>query len=341
MADLKKYNATIKKINKQWNRTSWQGGDAYTNAMGCKLWLDKPGQADDKPSELKLPELPHNSEFNTFVDPDVILAALRFRSVEPGRYALNTAYFEKGRLHLRMTVTDGRRLVSQVVGTETSKETKALHVDGDSLEHLVRIMASAVTKKGTLSFAVIDQESPFKDGTNLALVIKGTPSTYSGGVAGIAVLSCAEGQYPDYRSVIPVLKHSVKLNGLFFDAMDVVGRVSSVESQAVRIEIGTMLDKGKDVGSIVGLRAQHKGIGKSTIDAHWAGEAPEAKVDDFAECCFGIDPHYVADVSKVIQARNYKMPEVTLRFTDKDTGVLFTTNGADSQSTYLVIPIDI
>jgi DNA polymerase-3 subunit beta len=129
-----------------------------------------------------------------------------------------------------------------------------------------------------------------------------------------------EGQFPDYRSVLPAeLDKQFTINLEDFRlALNKTRHLTSVESQAVRLEI----TKGE-----LTLRSRSPAQGQAEVKAEVEYDGEDAVI--------GFDPQYILG-----GLEGFDSDKVTFEFKDKDTGAIMHA-GEKDRFYYLVMPIDI
>ncbi len=247
-------------------------------------------------------------------DRNTILALCKFAQSEGGRYALDNVEFEFSPDGVRATATDGRRLASIVDGKQ-DKQPIVFHVNAEALKFLVDLHHKL--DKYDLSFALIKSARE----TRIGLAI------YSG--PALSILWQADGQWPDWKQVIPDTKYSVDMGTDFFDLIETVGRTTSIESHAVRLDFvdQKMIARAKYTSGV-------------TVTAH--GEIEAIREKGSPELSVGFDPRYVADAGALISALHKPMggDALVFKYTDKDTGATVSQD-RNSPYTILLMPIDV
>lgn len=330
MATLaKRTNSAIRKLDK-WARQGFitpgtdgaqpvEGAVFFSATMGAAVWF--PGESTKgntsgmaPPAEMLNNEDSRTKEFWTVEQLDSLA---RFAAVERGRYALNNVLLEWMPKGIRATATDGRRLASVLRGLENLRECHSFHVNAQALPFLMDLLKKHAGRgyhRG-VEFALV-----MRDGAPLGVALYNS--------AGAAALVFAgDGQFPDYRSVLPRTDHTLGLHNDFWVAMAAAEHMVGVESQAVRIDA-----KHEDGKARMMLSAKN---GPFTANAEIG--APDWR-DNSKPLTIGLDPRYLCDVSGLCLALYPKEQQIELRYTDGDTGVYFS---AKAEDTILVMPIDI
>lgn len=251
-------------------------------------------------------------------DRDAILALCKFGACENGRYALNNVEFEFGADgECRATATDGRKLASIVTWDQSrhgnpDKSPTIFHISTDALRFLVDLHFKL--DKYRMEFAHV------QIGKQHGLAI------YSG--PALSIIWQGDGAYPDWRVVIPENKHSIEMGSEFFNLIEMVGRVSSVESQAVRLDF-----------SGTGMAACGRSANPVKVEATGAITAKRSK--DAPELKIGLDPDYIGITRELMQAlRPHSFNGVHFTYTCKETGVILKATKNDP-NLFLVMPIDV
>lgn len=319
--------SAIKKFGKGWSRESWRdlvtgaGGLVFTHAgWDATVWVSAPDLVEGNPTgPLPPAALKDNADKRlTLWNAETFRALATFTAAENGRYHLRNAALEVSANGARITVTDGRRLASLVHGAE-DKDPQHVDVDGQALSFLVDVIDKQQGRHGrALEFSVVD----------------GALAIFNGGCMAAILRSC--GNFPFWRKVIPKQEHTADLPGNFFAMFEVVGRTTSVESQAVRM---TLTADGK--GSVAWeLRARAVPIGHARGLVESIGRPDTTKArPDHKDLAVGLDPQYVASFEPLLAAA-YRSGPVALRYTDKDTGLSFEV-ASNPRDVLLVMPIDI
>ncbi|MBK9974460.1 MAG: DNA polymerase III subunit beta [Planctomycetes bacterium] len=252
----------------------------------------------------EFPKLPEAGEGSTITlkGSDFNLAIKRVgRSIaqEKGRYALNGVLLEPRKNGLEFCGTDGRRLGYSKVAAKGAE---------------VKFQVIVPQKGYSLISKVIgNSEADVK----LQLSETRIVATVDGTEVGTQLV---EGQFPDYRSVIPRELDKQLVVGLedFRLALNKARHLTSVESQAVRLEIS----KGE-----LTLRSKSPSSGQAEVKVEIEYEGDDAVI--------GFDPQYILQ-----GLDGFDAGKVTFLFKDKDTGAVM-HSGDRERFYYLVMPIDI
>lgn len=230
---------------------------------------------------------------------DAIRKVGRSVAQEKGRYALNGVLLEPGKSALEFCGTDGRRL-GYVKSPAKGKE--------------VKFQVIVPTKGYNLITKVIGVAEE-----DIQLGISETRLVAN--VAGTEVSTqLVEGQFPDYRSVIPkdLDKSFVVKTEEFRSALNRAKHLTSVESQAVKLEIKP--------GELT-IRSKAPAHGQAEVNAEIEYKGPETAV--------GFDPQYLLQGLDGVDSE-----KLTFEFKDKETGAIMHA-GDRAKFYYLVMPIDI
>jgi len=218
---------------------------------------------------------------------------------EKGRYALNGVMIEPAKKALEFCGTDGRRL-------------GYCKVDGKGAEVDYQII---VPRKG---YDLISKVIGNHDGeVKLRITENRLVADFGNTEVGTQLV---EGQFPDYRSVIPSgLDKSFTLPVEDFRvALNKARHLTSVESQAVRLE----LSKGE---LTLLSRSPAQGKAEIKVEIEYDGD----------EVALGFDPQYILG-----GLDGFDSDKITFEFKDKDTGAIMHA-GDRERFYYLVMPIDI
>lgn len=249
----------------------------------------------------KLPEVSGDLEIEIkgadFVD--AIRKVGRSIAQEKGRYALNGVLMEPGKNAVEFCGTDGRRLGYAKVAAKGKEAGFQVIIPAKGYNLIAKVIGSG---EGLVKFTLSENR--------LVAEVEGTE-------IGSQLV---EGQFPDYRAVIPdgLDKSFVIATEELRMALNKARHLTSVESQAVRLEIseGELTIRAKSP-------AQGQAEVKTEID--YSGE----------EVTIGFDPLYILGGLDGIDAG-----KVTVEFKDKETGAIFHA-GDREHFFYLVMPIDV
>jgi DNA polymerase-3 subunit beta len=217
---------------------------------------------------------------------------------EKGRYALNGVLLEPRKNALEFCGTDGRRLGYCKVSAKGKEVPYQVIVPRKGYDLIAKVIAG-------------DAEMVLKLSENRVLAV----------VDGTEVgAQLVEGQFPDYRSVLPAeLDKQFTINLEDFRlALNKTRHLTSVESQAVRLEI----TKGE-----LTLRSRSPAQGQAEVKAEVEYDGEDAVI--------GFDPQYILG-----GLEGFDSDKVTFEFKDKDTGAIMHA-GEKDRFYYLVMPIDI
>ncbi|MCC6572181.1 MAG: DNA polymerase III subunit beta [Planctomycetes bacterium] len=230
---------------------------------------------------------------------DAIRKVGRSVAQEKGRYALNGVLLEPGKNSLEFCGTDGRRLGFVKVAAK-GKEVKFQVIVPTKGYNLITKVIGAAEEDIQLGISE----------TRLVANIAGTEVS----------TQLVEGQFPDYRSVIPkdLDKTFTIATEEFRSALNRAKHLTSVESQAVKLEIKT--------GELT-IRSKAPAHGQAEVNAEIEYKGPETAI--------GFDPQYLLQGLDGIDAE-----KVTIEFKDKETGAVMHA-GDRAKFYYLVMPIDI
>lgn len=249
----------------------------------------------------KLPEVGEGATV-TLKGSDFNLAIKRVgRSIaqEKGRYALNGVLLEPRKTALEFCGTDGRRLGYSKVAAKGAEVNFQVIVPQKGYSLISKVIGNS--------------EADVK----LKLSESRIVATIDGTEVGTQLV---EGQFPDYRSVIPRELDKQLVIGLedFRLALSKTRHLTSVESQAVRLEIS----KGE-----LTLRSKSPSSGQAEVKTEIEYEGEDAVI--------GFDPQYILQ-----GLDGFDAGKVTFLFKDKDTGAVMHA-GDRERFYYLVMPIDI
>lgn len=218
---------------------------------------------------------------------------------EKGRYALNGVLFEPSDKHVEFCGTDGRRLAFF-----------RGNASGKSVDYQIIMPIRAY---GLLTKVIGTGDPEVK--LNLS------ENRITANVADVSVTGMlVEGQFPDYRSVIPGdldKSFTVDLNELRL-ALTKAKVLTSVESQAVKLEVkpGELTIRSKSPAA---------GQAEIAVDIEYDGD----------ETTLGFDPQYILQ-----GLDGFDEEKVVFDFKDRDTGAILHTG--DKETFYfLVMPIDV
>ena len=275
---------------------------AEGNTVELKAGRDRFELTSADPEEFpKLPEVDGKSEIkikgNDFTS--AIRRVGRSIAQEKGRYALNGVLLEPRKNAVEFCGTDGRRL-GYTNMTAKCKEIEYQIIVPAKGYNLISKVIGTGDDEVTLSLSE-NRIVAHVDGTEVGTLL-------------------VEGQFPDYRAVIPAeLDKSMTVNLEEFRlALNKARHLTSVESQAVRLEIA----KGE---LTLRSRSPSQGQAEVKVEIDYAG-------DDVA---IGFDPQYILQ-----GLEGFDTDKVTFEFKDKDTGAIMHAGDKD-KFYYLVMPIDI
>lgn len=249
----------------------------------------------------KLPEVDGKTEIK-IKGSDFVNAIRRVgRSIaqEKGRYALNGVLVEPRKNAVEFCGTDGRRLGYTKVGAKSKELEFQVIMPAKGYNLISKVIGS---NEDEVSFKLSENRIVAQiDGTEVGALL-------------------VEGQFPDYRAVIPTeLDKQLVVNLEEFRlALNKARHLTSVESQAVRLEIS----KGE---LTLRSRSPSQGQAEVKVEIDYAG-------DDVA---IGFDPQYILQ-----GLDGFDTDKVTFEFKDKDTGAVMHAGDKD-KFYYLVMPIDI
>lgn len=230
---------------------------------------------------------------------DAIRKVGRSVAQEKGRYALNGVLLEPAKSGLEFCGTDGRRLGYVKVGAK-----------GKEIKYQVIVPTKGYNLIGKVIGAGEEDIQLGITETRLVANIAGTEVS----------TQLVEGQFPDYRSVIPkdLDKSFVIATEEFRSALNRAKHLTSVESQAVKLEI-------KPGELTIRSKAPAHGQAEVNVEIEYKG----------AETAIGFDPQYLLQGLEGVD--NTK---ATFEFKDKETGAIIHA-GDRAKFYYLVMPIDI
>lgn len=326
------------------DRADWandkSGGTCFTH-VGWKatVWFqdgDSGNQAGPQPPAAAIAALQDAANPRRAPSAATVAALARFAAIERGRYALNSTLIEwhaNPRRGVDLCATDGRRLANIVHADKygekvASRKMTRLHVNAQALAHVLDVLEKYAGRWPGVVWAAIDGDAP-----SLALRAGST----------FAVIAQADGEYPEWQQVMPAVEHAVPVDRAFFGAMEKLAYVTSVESQAVRVEIGTRVDAPKRANITLRARAI-LGAGAKIDSAADLGDVD--KLENTADTAIGFDPLYMVDADRLLATRDAyghrsrDFAKITLGYTDKDTGAVL-RNSACPDDVILIMPIDI
>lgn len=218
---------------------------------------------------------------------------------EKGRYALNGVLLEPRKNALEFCGTDGRRLGYAKVSGK-----------GGEVKYQV-----IVPQKGYNLIAKVI--GPGESDVKLKLTENRMVAVVDGTEIGTTLV---EGQFPDYRSVLPTdLDKSFKIKLEDFRlALAKTRHMTSVESQAVRLEIKP--------GELT-MRSRSQSAGQAEVVTEIEYSGPEAVL--------GFDPQYILQ-----GLDGFDSDTVVFEFKDKDAGAIMHA-GQKERFFFLVMPIDL
>ena len=249
----------------------------------------------------KLPEVDGGHEIK-LKGADFAMAIRRVgRSIaqEKGRYALNGVLLEPRKNALEFCGTDGRRLGYTKVSAKCKEVSYQVIVPAKGYNLIAKVIG---TGEGDVTLKLSENRLvALVDGTEVGTLL-------------------VEGQFPDYRAVIPAeLDKSLTVNLEDFRlALNKTRHLTSVESQAVRIEAS----KGE---LTLRSRSPSQGQAEVKVEIEYTG----------ADVAIGFDPQYILQ-----GLEGFDSDKVTFEFKDKDTGAIMHA-GDKEKFYYLVMPIDI
>lgn len=326
---LKSTDRTLqRKFKKDW---SWKTGDR--SAVGyhaeARVWLG------EEPIPKAFPLLDKNrielSFDNTF---ELFKVLHKCTSVENGRYALASIQFEfhgdidNRVVGARITATDGRVLVSVAQGTLSGNVVCSLHTPAAITTTILQAFARhRVKSKLTHESRVAVAYTRGTEGDEALLV-----QSPRGALARIVR---GPGTFPDWRSVVPDLKHEAVLPDGFPEAVDVVGRLNAPGAQFVKLGLSADPDETKDGGTACiwrttaahpcGATAQH------TARGEWGYKTAAASL--------AFDPVYFGLVVAATKATQGEKARLRLAYTDNDCGMRLLATGR-GDDVCLFMPVD-
>jgi DNA polymerase III subunit beta len=249
----------------------------------------------------KLPEVAKGAEL-VMASRDFVSAIRKVgRSIaqEKGRYALNGVLLEPAKKHLEFCGTDGRRLGYSKIDAKCTEVDYQIIMPRKGYDLISKVIGSY---DGELKLSVTENR--------LVAEIAGTE-------IGTQLV---EGQFPDYRSVIPsgLDKEFALPVEDFRVALSKARHLTSVESQAVRLELG------KNELTLLS-RSPAQGKAEVKVEVEYDGD----------DAVLGFDPQYILG-----GLDGFDGDKVTFEFKDKDTGAIMHAGDKD-RFYYLVMPIDI
>lgn len=183
------------------------------------------------------------------------------QSTDENRYILNGVYFNFADEKLTLVATDGRRLGLTGLDLEVSEEnTGSLILPAKTVAELERLMG----KGGKVNIAFNDRQAAFEIGLDEA--------GDSGLVDHLYLVSkIVEGNYPNYRQVIPKeTEHRVKIEReLMLECVHRAALVTSDKSNSVKIKVSK---------NLLEISGQSSEYGESHESMAIAYDGPEVQV---------------------------------------------------------------
>ena len=217
------------------------------------------------------------------------------QSTDENRYILNGVYFKFADEKLTLVATDGRRLGLTGLDLEVSEEnTGSLILPAKTVAELERLMG----KGEKVSIAFNDRQAAFEIGLDEA--------GDSGLVDHLYLVSkIVEGNYPNYRQVIPKeTEHRVKIEReLMLECVHRAALVTSDKSNSVKIKISQ---------NLLEISGQSSEYGESHESMAIAYDGPEVQV--------AFNPQFLMEPLKALNK-----DEVFFEFKDELSPGLFKT----------------
>ena len=217
------------------------------------------------------------------------------QSTDENRYILNGVYFKFADEKLTLVATDGRRLGLTGLDLEVSEEnTGSLILPAKTVAELERLMG----KGEKVSIAFNDRQAAFEIGLDEA--------GDSGLVDHLYLVSkIVEGNYPNYRQVIPKeTEHRVKIEReLMLECVHRAALVTSDKSNSVKIKISK---------NLLEISGQSSEYGESHESIAIAYDGPEVQV--------AFNPQFLMEPLKALNK-----DEVFFEFKDELSPGLFKT----------------
>ena len=217
------------------------------------------------------------------------------QSTDENRYILNGVYFKFADEKLTLVATDGRRLGLTGLDLEVSEEnTGSLILPAKTVAELERLMG----KGEKVSIAFNDRQAAFEIGLDEA--------GDSGLVDHLYLVSkIVEGNYPNYRQVIPKeTEHRVKIEReLMLECVHSAALVTSDKSNSVKIKISK---------NLLEISGQSSEYGESHESMAIAYDGPEVQV--------AFNPQFLMEPLKALNK-----DEVFFEFKDELSPGLFKT----------------
>ena len=217
------------------------------------------------------------------------------QSTDENRYILNGVYFKFADEKLTLVATDGRRLGLTGLDLEVSEEnTGSLILPAKTVAELERLMG----KGEKVSIAFNDRQAAFEIGLDEA--------GDSGLVDHLYLVSkIVEGNYPNYRQVIPKeTEHRVKIEReLMLECVHRAALVTSDKSNSVKIKISK---------NLLEISGQSSEYGESHESMAIAYDGPEVQV--------AFNPQFLMEPLKALNK-----DEVFFEFKDELSPGLFKT----------------
>ena len=217
------------------------------------------------------------------------------QSTDENRYILNGVYFNFAHEKLTLVATDGRRLGLTGLDLEVSEENAgSLILPAKTVAELERLMG----KGDKVSIAFNDRQAAFEIGLDEA--------GDSGLVDHLYLVSkIVEGNYPNYRQVIPKeTEHRVKIEReLMLECVNRAALVTSDKSNSVKIKVSK---------NLLEISGQSSEYGESHESMAIAYEGPEVQV--------AFNPQFLMEPLKALTK-----DEVFFEFKDELSPGLFKT----------------
>ncbi len=217
------------------------------------------------------------------------------QSTDENRYILNGVYFNFADEKLTLVATDGRRLGLTGLDLEVSEEnTGSLILPAKTVAELERLMG----KGGKVNIAFNDRQAAFEIGLDEA--------GDSGLVDHLYLVSkIVEGNYPNYRQVIPKeTEHRVKIEReLMLECVHRAALVTSDKSNSVKIKVSK---------NLLEISGQSSEYGESHESMAIAYDGPEVQV--------AFNPQFLMEPLKALNK-----DEVFFEFKDELSPGLFKT----------------
>lgn len=240
---------------------------------------------------------------------EAIEATVPCVAIEKGRYALNGVLFELHKDRVELCGTDGRRLAYRSIDCRGLAEKPELSESFDKGGPKYQVI---VPRKA------LDLVSRFTDGP-VSFSFTENVIQFRSGASRLRSL-LVEGQFPDYRSVIPksLDGYVIVEREEFVRQMKLAQEGTSIESQAARLEI----DKE-------GLRWRTKCASKGQATGLLQLQETPLPIT------IGFDPIYL-----IQGAESFNGKWLAIEYRDKETGAIL-HDGRKDRAYYLCMPIDI